>query len=117
MRDLDEFEWELDYGKKRVLQCSVCLYIELRIVSEKELEMRHTLMLSCPQSLDLGALPDGKPIGDVTLPPWADDSKQFIAINRDALESPYVSKNLHHWIDLIFGYKQQGEEAVRAHNL
>lgn len=36
---------------------------------------------------------------------------------RNSLESEYVSKNLHHWIDLIFGYKQRGEEAIKAHNL
>lgn len=36
---------------------------------------------------------------------------------RKALESDYVSRNLHHWIDLIFGYKQRGPEAIKANNL
>ena len=27
-----------------------------------------------------------------------------------------MSSHLHHWIDLIFGYKQRGEEAEKADN-
>lgn len=32
-------------------------------------------------------------------------------------ECEHVSNHLHEWIDLIFGYKQRGEEAVNALNV
>ncbi|KAJ1996992.1 hypothetical protein GGI04_005565, partial [Coemansia thaxteri] len=41
----------------------------------------------------------------------------FVRINRLALESEHVSANLHKWVDLIFGFKQRGTEAVKAHNV
>jgi len=68
--------------------------------------------------LDLGRIStDQTTINEVVLPPWANDSAdEFVRIMRDALESEYVSNNLHKWIDLVFGYKQQGEEAVKAIN-
>lgn len=53
----------------------------------------------------------------VILPAWANDEKHFIQMNRMALESPYVSQNLHQWIDLVFGFKQQGQEAIKYDNL
>lgn len=51
------------------------------------------------------------------MPPWASGPKDFISKLRGALESDYVSHHLHHWIDLIFGYKQRGEEAMKADNV
>lgn len=39
------------------------------------------------------------------------------ALSFQALESEFVSCQLHQWIDLIFGYKQQGPEATRALNV
>lgn len=61
---------------------------------------------------------NGEKVDNVVLPPWAKgDPKIFIAKHREALESPYVSENLHHWIDLIFGCKQRGEEAVENLNV
>ncbi|KNC77052.1 hypothetical protein SARC_10478, partial [Sphaeroforma arctica JP610] len=67
---------------------------------------------------DLGTMEDGRPLRDVELPPWANgDPYTFMRIHREALESDYVSANLHLWIDLVFGYKQLGDEAVKAHNV
>ncbi|KAI1005732.1 Beige 1 [Podosphaera aphanis] len=60
----------------------------------------------------------GGAIDTVELPPWAKgDPKIFIAKNREALESPYVSRHLHQWIDLIFGSKQRGEAAIDSVNV
>jgi WD40 repeat protein len=60
----------------------------------------------------------GVAVGNVELPPWANGSStEFVRLNRAALESPYVSANLHHWIDLIFGFKQRGPAAVEACNV
>ncbi|XP_030866045.3 lipopolysaccharide-responsive and beige-like anchor protein isoform X1 [Gorilla gorilla gorilla] len=66
---------------------------------------------------NLGVMDDGTVVSDVELPPWAKTSEEFVHINRLALESEFVSCQLHQWIDLIFGYKQQGPEAVRALNV
>ncbi|KAK7882162.1 hypothetical protein WMY93_028336 [Mugilogobius chulae] len=54
---------------------------------------------------------------DVELPAWANTPEDFIRIHRMALESEFVSCQLHQWIDLIWGYKQRGPEAARALNL
>ncbi|CAI5739207.1 unnamed protein product [Hyaloperonospora brassicae] len=68
--------------------------------------------------LDFGSTQNRDRVDDVVLPPWAHGSAtEFVQKNRAALESDYVSDHLHHWIDLIFGYKQQGDEAVKADNL
>jgi hypothetical protein len=68
-------------------------------------------------SFDFGNKQDGNTVHNVTLPPWAKgDSRRFIRINRQALESEHVSRNLHKWIDLVFGYKQRGREALAALN-
>jgi len=61
---------------------------------------------------------DGHVISDVMLPPWADNNPyKFIEVMREALECDLCSKMLPSWIDLIFGFKQRGPEAVYAQNL
>lgn len=73
------------------------------------------------EELDFGArsTPAGpKKVGDVILPPWAEGSaEKFVTKMREALECEYVSKHINEWIDLIFGYKQRGTEAVKSRNL
>ncbi|XP_070799266.1 WD repeat- and FYVE domain-containing protein 4 [Pituophis catenifer annectens] len=67
--------------------------------------------------IDFGCLQDGTRLNDVDLPPWAGGNPhRFIRLHRQALESDFVSSCLHHWIDLIFGFKQQGPAAVKAVN-
>ena len=64
--------------------------------------------LTNSNNTNFGALQQGTRVGDVVLPPWANNSpKIFIEQNRKALESEYVSNNIHNWIDLIFGVKQR----------
>jgi hypothetical protein len=53
---------------------------------------------------------------EVEYPPWAKSAEEFVRMHRIALESELVSCQLHQWIDLIFGFKQRGPEAINAVN-
>ncbi|CAG8524653.1 10987_t:CDS:10, partial [Acaulospora colombiana] len=48
---------------------------------------------------------------------WASTAEEFIRLHAEALESDYVSKNLHLWIDLTFGCRLSGDDAVEAKNV
>jgi len=75
------------------------------------LRNKHNFDLGCVAS-------DGCAVGDVILPPWAnDDPEKFVRVMRNALESDHCSELLPQWIDLIFGYKQRGSEAENADNV
>ncbi len=66
---------------------------------------------------EFGKTHGGEAVCDVDLPKWASTPQDFIHKHRAALESEYVTRNLHKWIDLVFGYKQQGPEAVNSYNV
>ncbi|KAH9177644.1 beach-domain-containing protein [Lactarius sanguifluus] len=77
---------------------------------------------TCPEFLENSANLDfgvqqntGERIHHVVLPPWAkEDPLLFIVLNRQALESDYVSENLPAWIDLIWGCKQRDPASLNV---
>uniref|UniRef100_A0A3Q7EKN2 BEACH domain-containing protein C2 n=1 Tax=Solanum lycopersicum TaxID=4081 RepID=A0A3Q7EKN2_SOLLC len=74
-------------------------------------------MLTNENSIEFGTTQLGEKLDSVRLPPWAKNKVDFIHKHRMALESEHVSAHLHEWIDLIFGYKQRGKEAIQANNV
>lgn len=66
---------------------------------------------------DFGTTQLGVKVHDFIPPKWAKNVWDFIRKHRKCLESPYVTENIHNWIDLIFGSKQTGKEAVDRANI
>ncbi|TKY51206.1 inactive serine/threonine-protein kinase lvsG [Spatholobus suberectus] len=56
-------------------------------------------------------------MANLSVPSWAESPEDFIKLHRDALESNRVSFQLHHWIDITFGYKMSGQASVAAKNV
>ena len=56
-------------------------------------------------------------VNDFILPKWSeDDPRKFTLVFKKVLESKKISQNLNYWIDLIFGYKMFGIEAIKSYN-
>lgn len=56
-------------------------------------------------------------MNNLAIPQWAQSADDFIMLHRAALESDRVSQQLHHWIDITFGYKLSGQAAIDAKNV
>jgi len=61
---------------------------------------------------------DKEPFADYILPNWCkNDPRKFTLVLNKILESKEVSVNLNSWIDLIFGCKQKGQNAIKSLNI
>uniref|UniRef100_A0A182N5R0 Lysosomal-trafficking regulator n=1 Tax=Anopheles dirus TaxID=7168 RepID=A0A182N5R0_9DIPT len=70
------------------------------------------------EGFDFGTRQSGEPVNHVELPAWSNGSARlFVLIHRQALEANIVRRQLSHWVDLIFGYKQTGQAAIDAINV
>ncbi|CAK84680.1 unnamed protein product (macronuclear) [Paramecium tetraurelia] len=68
---------------------------------------------------DFGTLQSQSRVTDVELPKWVktQTAEEFVYRMRQALESDAVSSQLNHWIDLIFGINNNGQNAVENVNV
>ena len=51
------------------------------------------------------------------MPTWCASADEFVRWHRSVLESDEVSRQLHDWVDITFGYKLSGEAAIEAKNV
>ena len=57
-------------------------------------------------------------VDNVILPLWAERNPYlFVATLRKQLEARRVSERINQWIDLIYGYKQRGKDAIEHMNI
>lgn len=54
---------------------------------------------------------------DLAVPPWAASPAAFVDLHMQALESDAVSRQLHLWIDITFGFRLTGAPAVESKNV
>ena len=69
-------------------------------------------------NFDLGIRRNKTKVNDVDCPLWSgNDPYKLVSILNLAFESDIVSSTIGGWIDLVFGFKQRGKEALTYNNV
>ena len=123
-RPYTEIHLEINGAK---FDCPDRLFIgkkELSVIKDKTQELIPAIFNLAETYINTNKFKFGKTqknqmdVEDFILPQWSkDDPRKFILILRKILENEKVSKKLNSWIDLIFGFKQSGVEAIKSYNL
>ena len=123
-RPFAEIHLEINGGQ---FDCADRLFIgtkELSNLSEKQQELIPAIYNLAEtyinnNNFNFGKLQKNqKEVKDFELPNWAnEDPRKFTLILRKILESEKVNRKLNLWIDLIFGFKQSGIDAIKNYNI
>ncbi len=88
-----------------------------RDINNLNLNKNNGLKNECINETEICSISGGKTF-DVILPEWSkNNSYSYISIHKELFEINQISDNLSDWVDLIFGYKQSGKNAIEANNL
>ena len=123
-RPFSEIHLEINGGQ---FDCPDRLFIgtkELSNLSEKQQELIPAIYNLAEtyvnnNNFNFGKLQKNqKEVKDFELPNWAkEDPRKFTLILRKILESEKVNRKLNLWIDLVFGFKQSGIDAIKNYNI
>lgn len=113
------FLWDMNEGwddTQRVFYSMNEAFLSSSKTNQTDLKEPIPEIYSFPEMfLNLSKLDIEKNREDVILPEWSNNSPyKFTEGYRKCLES---SEEINQWIDLIFGYKETGENALKAKNL
>ena len=68
--------------------------------------------------INMGKLENDEFVNNVDIPKWAEkDNYKFVYLKKKYFESEEISLHLNKWIDLIFGFKTRGKDAIVSRNL
>ncbi len=66
---------------------------------------------------DLGRTQNKRIVDNFELPNWCkNDPRLFCLFIKKMLEGKKINENIHHWFDLIFGFRQDGIKALEVFN-